>query len=155
MIQKPYSCFGYIVLQNTVPQGYVCDVQTLAISRAIQFLTKGHMIAKSKETGEVLDEYFPGAFLTDWVDGLAEVTAVEETVLFCLTPELNRGYIPDVTPIILQADEANSFEAGTRFFLCEGVVEINGAEFIGPCQVKFNGPQTLKAKTDVYGVIAK
>lgn len=155
MIQKPYACFGYVILRNTDPAGYVCNVQTLSASNTVQFLTKGHMVAKNKETGEVLDEYFPGTFLTEWKDRLAEVTAMEETVLFCLTPELNRGYIPDVTPIILQTGESNFFEAGTKFFLCQGTAEVNGAEFTGPCQIGFRGPQELKTKTDVYGMVIK
>lgn len=155
MLYKPCACFGYVLFQNEYPKGSVYDVQTSAISETVLFLTKGHFVFKNKETGEVLSEHFPGEFAYDWVDNITEATAVEESVLFCLTPKVNRGYIPEVAPIVLQIGDTNTFEAGTRFFLCQGTAEVNSAEFTGPCQIGFKGTQALKAKTDVYGLIIK
>lgn len=111
------------------------------------------MVSKSKETGQILDEYLPGMFVTEWNDRLVEVTAVEETVVFCFTPELNRGYIPETTPVVLNANNTTTYDAGTRFFLCQGTVEINDVEFTGPCQIGFKNTQSLKTKTDIYGII--
>ena len=144
-----------MILENTHPKDTMYDVQTAAESGTVLFVTKGRMVVRDKETKEMLDEYVPGAFLTEWKDGLSEVASVEETVLFCLTPKLNRGYIPEVAPVILQDNEADFFEAGTKFFLCQGTAEVNGAEFTGPCQIGFKGTQSLKAKTEVYGLIVK
>lgn len=155
MLYKPCACFGYVILQNTYPKDSVYDVQTSASSETLLFLTKGHFVFNSKETGEMLEEHFPGAFGADWVDRLAEAVAVEESVLFCLTPKLNRGYIPETAPVVLNVDDTEMYDAGTRLFLCQGTIEVNGVEFTGPCQVGFKGAHSLKAKTDVYGIIVK
>jgi hypothetical protein len=155
MLYKPFACFGYVILQNAYPKDSVYDVQTSSTSGTLLFLTKGHMVFKNKETGEVLDEHFPGAYGSEWVDELYEVVAAEESVLFCLTPKLNRGYIPETMPVVLSVNDTAAYDAGTRLFLCQGTIEVNGSEFTGPCQVGFKGPQTIEAKTDVYGIIIK
>jgi hypothetical protein len=121
----------------------------------MQFFTAGHMVSKSKETGNIRNQYLQGAFITDWIDELVELRAVEDTVVFCLTQDLNRGFIPETTPVLMKENNTTTYNAGTRFFLCQGVVEINGVEFKGPCQIGFKNLQALKAKTDVYGIIVK
>jgi hypothetical protein len=152
---NPCACFGYVILQNTHPKDSVYDVQTSSTSGTLLFVTKGHMVFKDKKTGEVLEDHFPGSYVSEWVDELYEAVAVEETILFCLTPKLNRGYIPETMPVVLDALDTVVYDAGTRFFLCEGTVEINDAELTGPCQIAFKGSQTMKTKTNVYGLIVK
>jgi len=155
MTQKPCACFGYVILQNTYPKNNVYEVQTSSASDTLLFLVKGHMVFRNKETKQMIEEHFPGAYGSDWADRLSEAVAVEESVLFCLSSQINRGYMPETIPVVLQENEADIFDAGTRLFLCEGTVEINGIEFTGPCQIGFKGQQTLKPKTNIYGLIVK
>jgi hypothetical protein len=155
MIHNPCACFGYVILQNTYSKGNVYEVQTSSLSNTVLFITKGHFVLKDKKTGEILDEHFPGSFGSDWDDGVSEVVAMEDSESFCLTAKLNRGYIPETIPVVIQADETYYFEAGARFFLCQGTIEVNSSELVGPCQVGVKSAQSLKAKTDVYGLIIK
>lgn len=155
MIQKPCACFGYVLLQNTYPKGNVYEVQTSSTSSTMLFLTKGHVVYKNKTTGELLDEHFPGAFGTEWVDGLYEVVAMEESTAFCFDPNINRGYIPETMPVVMEAGETYYFESGAKFFLCQGTATVNGTDFTGPYQVAFKSAKPMEAVTDVYGVIVK
>lgn len=155
MKQKPCACFGYTILQNTTPKGYVCDVETSSTSRTMQFCTKGHIVTRNKETGNVRNQYLQGSYITDWEDELVEATAVEDTVIFCLNAELNRGFVPETTPVVIQENNTAAYDAGTRFFLCQGTLEINGVEFTGPCQIGFKNTQSLRTKTDIYGIVVK
>lgn len=155
MTQKPCACFGYVILQNTYPKDSVYEVQTSSDSNTTLFLTKGRMLFRDKQTKEVLSEHFPGEFGSDWETNITEAVAVEESVLFCLTAKLNRGYRPETEPVVLNANDTATYAAGTRIFLCQGTIAVKGFEYTGPCQVGFKGPQTVEAKTDVYGIIVK
>jgi hypothetical protein len=155
MTQKPCACFGYILIQNTYQKDSVYEVQTSSDSNTTLFLTKGHILFRDKQTGEVLNEHFPGEFGSDWETNLTEAVAVEESVFFCLTPKLNRGYVPETMPVVLDVDGTATYDAGTKFFLCQGTIKVNGSELTGPYQVEFKGAQTVTAKTDVYGIIVK
>jgi len=155
MTQKPCACFGFVLLQNTYPKDSVYEVQTSSDSNTTLFLTKGHMLFRDKQTKEILNEHFPGEFGSEWETNLTEAVAVEESVLFCLTAKLNRGYIPETMPVVLDADDTATYDANTKFFLCQGTIRVNGDEFTGPHQVAFKSTQTVKAITDVYGLIIK
>ena len=155
MIQKPCACFGYVLLQNTYPKGNVYEVQTSSTSSTMLFLTKGHVVYKNKETGELVDEHFPGAFGTEWADGLYKVVAMEESTAFCFDPNINRGYIPETMPVVIEAGETYYFESGAKFFLCQGTVIVNGTDYTGPYQVAFKSAKPMEAVTDVYGIIVK
>ena len=155
MTQKPCACFGYILLQNTYPKGNVYEVQTSALSNTTLFLTKGHMVFRNKVTGALLNEHFPGEFGSDWETDLSEAVAVEESVLFCLTAKLNRGYVPETMPVVLDENDTATYDANTKFFLCQGTVKVNGVELTGPYQVAFKSTQAVEAITDVYGIIIK
>jgi hypothetical protein len=155
MTQKPCACFGYVILQNTYPQNNEYEVQTESISNTTLFLTQGRMIFRNKQTKDITHDYTPGSFVSEWSDELSEVLASEESVLFCLTAKLNRGYIPEVESVILSPDNVKTYDSGTKFFLCQGIIEINEVEFVGPCQIGFKNTQSLKTKTDVYALIIK
>ena len=155
MIQKPCACFGFVVIQNTYPKDSVYEVQTSSDSNTTLFLTKGHMLFRNRQTKEILNEHFPGEFGSDWETDLTEAVAVEESVLFCLTAKLNRGYIPETAPVVLDTDATATFDAGTKFFLCQGTIKVNGSELTGPYQIAFKSTQTAEALTDVYGIIVK
>ena len=155
MKQNPCACFGYVILENTYPANSVYEVQTFSGSNTLLFLTRGRLVQKRKNSEEVLGEYVAGNISSQWKNEVTDVLAAEETVMFCLTDKLNRGYIPDTTTVILNGDQSANYEAGTKFFLCQGIVKVNGVEFTGPCQIGFKTAQTLEAKTDVYGLIIK
>jgi hypothetical protein len=155
MIQKPCACFGFVVIQNTYPKDSVYEVQTSSDSNTTLFLTKGHMLFRNKQTKQILTEHFPGEFGSDWETDLTQAVAVEESVLFCLTAKLNRGYRPETAPVVLDADNTETYDANTKFFLCQGTIKVNGSEFTGPSQVAFKSTQTVEAITDVYGLIIK
>jgi hypothetical protein len=155
MTQKPCACFGFVLLQNTYPKDSVYEVQTSSDSNTTLFLTKGHMLFRDKQTKEILNEHFPGEFGSEWETNLTEAVAVEESVLFCLTAKLNRGYIPETMPVVLEAGETYYFEAGVKFFLCQGTVIVSATDFTGPHQIALKSAKTMEAVTDVYGIIIK
>jgi hypothetical protein len=133
----------------------VYEVEISSTSKTLLFLTKGQMVHKNKTTGQVVKEYFPGDSASEWRDELLEALSAEESVMFCLTGKLNRDYIPETETVVLKANETKTYNAGTKFFLCQGVIHINEVEYTGPCQIGFKNAQTIETNTDVYGLIIK
>lgn len=155
MIYKPHACFGFVVLSNHYVKDEVHHVATSADSTLVMMLVKGHVVSKDKETGEFVEEFFPGAFGNTYVDGVFERITTEDSLVFCFDPRLNKGYVPPIDPVVMQPEDVETYVAGTRFFLCEGTIEVNGTEITGPHQVAFKGTQPMTAKTDVYGMLIR
>lgn len=155
MKQKPFACFGYVLIANYYDAGEVFEVRSSSDSKTVLFCVKGHTIGRNKQTGEVLEEYVPGWFATEHIDMVYENTAEEASVCFCFDPKRHNDYVPPMDVVNSASGETVVCAAGTRLFLCEGTLNIDGKDFVGPCQVLTQGAKQATAVTDVYGLIIK
>jgi len=154
MKQKPFSCFGYVLLANYYEKDFVFDVETSSDSETVLYFVKGHVVGRNKATGEVAAQHFPGTFLTNHIDMLYSTTAMEDTICFCFDPKTNKGYLPTIKKFELSAGNFTNMPNGTKIFLCEGTVRIGDKEFTGPYQIRLNtGEKRFTASSNVYGLI--
>ncbi len=155
MKQKPFACFGYVLIANYYDEGEVFEVRSTSDSKTALFFVKGHVVCYDKNTDEFIEEYFPGAYADSHRDGVFKDVAVEASVCFCFDPKRHNDYVPPLDIVNLAQGEENTCSAGTRLFLCEGEISIDGQLLTGPCQVLLKGNKTIIAQTDAYGLIIK
>lgn len=155
MKQKPFACFGYVLIANYYDEGEVFEVRLTANSKTALFFVKGHVVCYDKDTNEFIEEYFPGAYADVHREGVFKDVAVEASVCFCFDPKRHNDYVPPMGIVNLAQGEENICAAGTRLFLCEGTLSIDGQEFTGPCQILMQGVKQATALTDAYGLIIK
>jgi hypothetical protein len=154
--QKPYAFFGYVLIKNTYPAGKPIKVVVNADSVATLLWTKGTFTGVRDETGEAIESLTPGAFVTpdQYVYGTFTQTPLGETDVWCFDPKANRGFTPPLRKFELAAGETQILLQGTKLFLCEGGLVVNGNVVNKPTQifVKTNDIE-VTAATQVYGII--
>jgi len=150
-----HAAFGWVIVRNCYGIGDVTLADTRAAVRSHIFYTKGSFVWTDHESGEHVLDCAVGSFIhsdeapRQVVKG--ESTA-EESVFFCIDPKINKGLIPKITPVLIEAEM--TLPAGTRLFLCEGSVEIKGRTIPGPAQIRLNF-DTLVVNTGstAYGLL--
>lgn len=155
MKQKPYACFGYVLIANYYDKDEVFEVRSTSDSKTVLFGVKGRTVNRNKETGEVIEICGPGYYATEHLDMIYENTAEEDAICFCFDPKRHNGYVPPMDVVNMAEQESATLAAGTRLFLCQGTIKVDGKEFTGPCQVLLQGAKVITAVTDVYGLIIK
>jgi len=66
---------------------------------------------------------------------------------------LNDSQQPSLTPVDLPQGESATFSNGTKFFLCEGVLQINNVEFVGPVAISVTtGDKVVAPQTRCLGI---
>lgn len=84
-------------------------------------------------------------------------TFAEDTRILCLMPHNNPNKLPlssHLTKFFMKAGDAQELPIGTKLFVGEGSIEINGNTIQGPREVYFKTEnKTVKAISDVFGFI--
>jgi hypothetical protein len=155
MKNKPYACFGHVLLSNTYDTTEKYFVNKTNENNDRVLAVSGHAQMYNEDTGEFCEDVFPGWFVSsrNYEDTRYEFRIVEETTTFCYSAKLNQDYVPEIAPLVLEAGESQMLAPKTKLFLCKGTIDVDGRELVGPCQVLNATDKTLVAKTPVYGMI--
>jgi hypothetical protein len=119
--------------------------------------TKGHMQIVNKETNEIEDR-FPGAsnLLKQEKIGKYVGYCIEPATVFSIWFEMNleqSPIIPNVKYFKLNKGEIYNAPLGTKLFLAEGILDIDGQSFVGNRQIRVSTePKTFLGLTDCYGL---
>jgi len=120
--------------------------------------TKGHMRIVNKETNEVEDRYAGASnLLKEEKIGKYVGRCIEPATVFSIWFESNLDQspiIPNVKYFKLNKGETYNAPLGTKLFLAEGTIYINGQTFEGTRQIKVSTePKTFLGLTDCYGLL--
>lgn len=126
----------------------------------IWFYTKGHVRVTNKNTNTIQDR--PAGFCnldTPEVVGSFVGECLEEAVVFSIEPRLNYQKSP-VVPMVstFKLQQGNTFDApvGTKLFLAQGTLTIDGKQFTDGAQIGvYTSQKTLQGVTDCYGFVFK
>lgn len=154
MIQKPFAAFGYVLIANYYTKGEQFDVISTIDSKTFLFCSSGNTTGTDKLTGRVIETYTAG-WTNSGINTNQEYTNIvnEDSVCWCYDPKLNKGFIPEITPIIIKMGEVVEIKNMTKLFVCEGVLTIEGKQFTGPMQLHIkSGDKVVTAETGCYGL---
>lgn len=157
MKRKPFAAFGRVLYANYYDAGEVVEVLFRAESRVVLFFSQGHLTGVDKNSRLLTMEMKTGWFTYgNHKDGEHLFTAHEPTVCWCYDPDINQGYVPPISPLILKQGQSVVMDANTNLFLCNGAVQVNDRQLSGPYQlgIRTEGSK-ITALTDVYGLLFK
>ena len=155
MIQKPFAAFGYVIIANYYKKSEQFEVNSSVDSKTLIFCSTSDITGTDRLTGRVLDQYTSG-WSNYGVNVTQEYTNIvnEDSTFWCCDPKLNKGFLPKIIPQVVSINDTIELKQGTKLFLCEGTLEINGREFVGPYQIHIKtGDKSAKALTTCYGLI--
>lgn len=156
MTRKPFAAFGRILYANYYDKGEVFNLNTSVTSRTTLFFSSGDLIAKDKNTDEVVHVCKPGWFAGSHKDSDLVCTALEPTVCWCYDPLVNQGYLPNIQAFTNIRGQRTMFNSFTNLFLCEGTVMIDQNTYTGPYQLAIkNDKRVVLCSTDAYGLLFK
>ena len=154
---KRHTIFGWTYFYKELPAGYRYSVvvptdTSFAAAKTIAYWVAGNVVGESNVRGRAAGD------LTDLSLSLPAgkyIWKVEsDTKWWCTHAVANDGAVPDVTKVIIEADDTATFNSGTLLFLAEGVFKVNGGEAVQgpkPYKVVTDGT-TFKAVTKTYGL---
>lgn len=126
----------------------------------VWFLCSGRQSYRNTETGE-LDLHEPGwcNLVKPMTTGTFEFESITDSEFVCFPPTLNKDRnprIPDLEFVELQEGESREFAIGTKLYVLEGELVINGKTIPSMRQihVKSNGAEVIAARK-TYGYIFK
>jgi hypothetical protein len=160
--QKPYAAFGYVLIKNTYIANEVVEVTVNDASISTFFWTKGGFKSINKATGEPMPDWVAGDFVKPddyikndpYIKGTFLQTPIGETIVWCYDPKLNRQFEPFLSKFNLSDGITTSLPQGTKLFLCEGTLVIDGQEINSPTQVYLkNGDKEALAQGQCYGIL--
>jgi hypothetical protein len=98
----------------------------------------------------------PGTFTPECpniLPGVNTLTCVEDAEFWCFNYIANRNALPALSPIRLNDSSEANFPAGSRVFICKGVILRNGQSEFGPLILPTDEALSFKAVGDVYGLL--
>lgn len=159
MYRKPYAAFGRVLYANYYSQDDTWTAETRSDSDTALFFTRGEVVLRDKAGGSVLDVCKTGRFFegrSAYTNTIFHCTATKPSVTWCYDPLVNHGFIPQIEVFKMKKGESTVLQNKTNLFLCEGEIEINDRIFASPYQLAIRSDSsTLRASTDVYGLIFK
>jgi len=161
--QTPYKVFGYIALKTEFTDGSHIVADWPEDRKWWNYLTKGSMInfainESSTSPLRTLPDYVQGDWygpdLTPQWYGVGSYDVVGETVLWCFSDDLNNDYVPDVEKWFLAAGQTVNLPVGTKLFMCQGNLLIDGSTKTNPTQIHIKTNETsVVANEDCYGFL--
>jgi len=154
--QKPYAAFGYVLIENTYTANEVVEVTVSDASAATFFWTKGRFQSVNKSTGQAVPDWVAGTFIKpdQYIKGTFVQTPIGETVVWCYDPKLNRQFEPSMSKFDVSDTQTTLLTQGTKLFLCEGTIVIDGKQITAPTQVYVkNGDKEALAQGQCYGIL--
>lgn len=175
-----YPAFGYVLARNWLPAGEVFSDEIMTnnvftvqdptpgangnISNTgksyVWFLASGQHTYRNLVTGEI-DVHEPGwcNLVRKMSVGAFEFQSTKDSEYVCFSPVLNAArtpIIPDLEFVEIEAGETASFPVGTKLYVLEGEIEINGKSVVSMRQVHVTTSNiTAKAKRKTYAYIFK
>lgn len=153
--QKFVRAFGYVFVQNTYPQGLRYKLIPKDIVTCTIFCSSGYAVTTDYETGNPIEDIYTGVMFDSSSDWFKEydVHVTESMVVYCYDQLLNDGQQPNLTPMDLPQGQSETFSNGTKFFLCEGVLQINSTLFTGPTAISITtGDKVVAPQTRCLGI---
>ena len=154
---NPITVFGWKIFQHIMP----IDSKLIMVSRNTvarqntpnrTLYVRGRGMVTNTEVGSIADRV-PGLYTPERPDhpqGITTVTAVEELEFWCFNWQSNRGALPDLLPLRLQANQTVAIPINQSVFICRGELGNYGAadSFVS------NG-SALSATCATYGFIVE
>lgn len=166
MDSKPYRAFGYVVVMNRFFAGEDLNLPPVANNLFtvgdefpyVWMYTDGSVISTNTATGEQKLRQAGDCTVTDpWPKGEWLVSNATDYDVCCIAADANQGKnppIPPLAPFSMKAGEVRVIAKGTRLFLAEGQIDIEGVVAAGVRPIDFaSGDKTVTAITDAYGLI--
>lgn len=153
--QKFVRAFGYVFVQNTYPQGLRYKLVPKDIVTCTIFCSSGYAETTDYKTGEPIEDIYTGVMFDSSSAWFKEydVHVTEPMVVYCYDQLLNNNQKPTLIPVDLQQGENTTFENGTKFFLCDGVLHINNTPFTGPTAIAVTtGDKVVVPQTRCLGI---
>lgn len=134
---KLYTTFGWKVHQHILPVG--CTLTMLSTNTVERekysnkaLYVRGRASVINDKSGPYPDRV-PGLFTGDRPDhpeGITNITAIEELEFWCFNYHLNRGALPDLTPVLLKQNDI--LPLNKNIFMCSGSIDnyIAGDSFV-------------------------
>lgn len=158
--QTPYRAFGWIVLKTEFPAGSHIVADWPENRQWINFWTKGEVLNISTDSSSTPPNFsLRDGFAGDWLDqdylnqchGIGSFDCVQDSVLWCISDDLNDSNMPSVEKWELNAGQSSQLPVGTRLFVCQGSVQIDGVDKTEPfCIHVKNNPLTVTANEQSY-----
>jgi hypothetical protein len=154
----PKSAFGYVVTVVDLDAGekrVVSSNENGFTSSGNYFFTKGEIKVHVEETGEVLQNRSAGWLNTEHTDagaktaGSFEFESIEDAQWLCIPLHLNDNKLPNLSSLVLTAQETATLDNGTNLYLVRGSLAVNGKTFVGPTQIRIrSGTSTVTGLDD-------
>lgn len=160
--QHPYKAFGYIILHTVFADGSHIVADWPQNRKWWNMTTKGSMTNMSLDANSnPPNASLPDVKAGDVADstylslsyGTASYDIVGETHLWCVSDDNNNGILPDVEKWFLASGQTVNLPVGTKLFMCQGNLTINGIEKSRPTQIHAkNNEISVTANEDSFGM---
>jgi len=156
-MQKPFACFGRILIRNTYADGEVVEVVITDTSAATLLCTSGSMTGIDLTGAQSVVPIQTGDLITPEIHRAAprhqSQTMHDGYTLWCYSPESNHGYDADIEKFQLDGGSETIVPIGTKLFLCSGTLTANGTNVDAPAQIHIKtGNQLVQAVTTCHGM---
>ncbi len=178
MEAKPFPAFGYVLLKTKLTAGEVVNDEMMqknifsidspspdmngsisgSIGSYIWMLIKGVHTYTNVVTGDV-DRHEPGwcNLVNPLSVGMYEFNVVEDSEYICFSPRVNQDRspaIPSLEYFFLNDGESKEMQAGTKLYLIDGSISVNGITIPSMRQVRIKNNHTqVVAKGRCLGYI--
>lgn len=181
MESKSYPAFGYVVVRNSFPAGHVMDDDEIFSNGCFtitnpspyadgkfgppqggyQWLYISGRIQHTNTETQAVQQRTRGFCNLDTPEtiGTFRVESLEDSVIYCTSPFINKEknpVSPNTTCFRLPQGQTAALVEGTKLFLADGTIEVNGVQIEGPRQVHVRvgtGPRQVTALSDCLGYI--
>jgi hypothetical protein len=154
IITTPHLAFNWTIVQMIIPVN--CRLVTISkreiIRSAAPNLTlyvRGEGIVKNSE-GLTIDNRVPGLFSgyrPNHPQGVSTVIALTELELWCCNRKENKGKLPNLSPIILDAGDTLNLPLNSKILICSGKLDEYAAGD------SFILSKSMNAKEKVYALL--
>jgi hypothetical protein len=175
MAAKLHPAFGYALVRTELQAGEIVydghctngvlkvdgveagNIQRVGGALFIWMIANGKHTHTNVQTGEKFTLEGGWCSLNNPLpSGIYSLTIDEDSHSVCLASDVNtdRPFPPDVEYFSLRAGEARQFPQGTKLYLVEGGLQIDGAVFSNMRQLRFSsGDKIVTANKNSFGLI--
>lgn len=159
----PYRAFDWVVLKVECPMGHSFSAEVTksgprAESANFTLHTAGVLNAKClTDDLPMIPQRLAGMSSLDLNplrSGKFEFRADQDSRWWCINWQRNGEKLPNVSPVVMAAGTSRTFPIGTRLFLVEGQVDVNGSAVSLPSSVKASTQDvTVTCSANTYGFL--
>jgi hypothetical protein len=159
----PYRAFDWVVLKVECPLGHsflaeVTKSGPRADSANFTLHSAGILNAKClTDDLPIIPQRLPGMSSLDLNPlraGNFEFTAEQAARWWCINWDRNGKRLPNVTPVVMAAGMSRTFPVGSRLFLGDGAVTVNGVAIELPSSIKASTQDVeVTCSADTYGFL--